>query len=376
MIFGAAALADEAADMQEAKQLADQTGKLILMEFQREDCDHCAAAKQAAQQDGLVKVALGAVIHLPIDVLSESGKAVAESYHIGYSYPAYLLADKEAREITRWVGFTTSDDFVNSLSQATRDLTTVPEREARLKQQPNLGDAAYLGLYYYNTRQYLKSAEAYRQAQSMPQNRMDYSYRIFQSLLEACWNGDLPFDSVMAAVDTVMAHNGANSKNTARAVSFLTRLARRTGDTDRIARYLDSGMVATARMNDQEGKSLHISLLADYALHIKHDTATALELKQKDLGTGWETDPQRYFQFGQWCLERGINLEQAEKYVRQAANLASGGKFKAMNLRVLADIVHARGRTKEAMGILQEAMDLDPANAWYEKRFEEMQAGL
>jgi len=360
----------------DAQRLASSSNKLILIEFQRVDCDHCEKAKRDADNEPLLKIALGTVVHLQVDVLTAQGRALAEQYHVGYTYPLFLLTDSLGREIKRWAGYTTADNFIEALNAATSDLTTIEAREERLRSNPNCADALYLASYYFETNRYAEAATTYHLVNTLPCNKVDYSFRVFQAVVEMAWRGQLPFDSAMAAADQVLAGRTAGSVEIGRTAQLLCRLARRTGDTDRIQKYLDTGMVVTGYKNDQANRDLHFEILADYALHLKHDTATALQLKVKNLGNGWENDPRRYFEYSEFCLERKIDLETAEAYARRAAGLASPGAFKARHLQVLADIVYARGRTEEALQLMQEALDNSPGNAWYEERMIEMKSGL
>jgi len=312
------------------------------------------------------------VVHLPVNVLEGDGPELAEHYKAGSYYPVFVVTDSLGRVINRWVGYTGAERFVNDFNRALSSLVTVEEREARLKTAPSLADARFLATYYYDTKDYLKSAATYRLLSGLPDNKIDYSFRAFEAMLEASWSGLIPFDSVLPAADAVMATVDKNPLNVARTAQLLARLARKTGNVERIEKYLNAGMTATGYRNDEQGKKLHRDLLADYALHIRHDTATALEIKYKDLGVGWENDPQRYFEYGEWCLERKIRLDEAESYVRKATEKATGDKFKARHLRVLADIVYARGRIDEAIALQKQAVDLDPTNAWYQQRLAEM----
>ena len=363
--------------LKEAERVATDSSKLILIDFELSDCPNCTVLRRDLDSDPLLAIALKTVVHLPVDVLSDQGKKLAERYEVGYNFPLFLLADNAGREIRRWAGYVSSDQFVQLLNEATSDLTTIEQREARLKDSPNCADALYLAAYYFDLNRYAEAASTYRQLDSLPCNKLDHSFRVFQAVVELAWREELPFDSARAAADQVIGNPKSTSVEIGRTVQLLTRLARRTNHVDSatIAKYLDTGMVATGYKNDQVNLGLHLEILADYALYVKHDTATALQVKEKGLGKDWERDPRRYFEYAQFCLEHRLDLERAENFARQAADQAEDGAFKARHLQVLADIIYAEGRTDEAMKLMRQAIDLSPVNRWYQERLDEMKHG-
>jgi tetratricopeptide (TPR) repeat protein len=89
---------------------------------------------------------------------------------------------------------------------------------------------------------------------------------------------------------------------------------------------------------------------------------------------GWTEDPARLNSVAWWCFENSVNLEEAEAFARRGVDLAQPGREKAMVLDTLAEICHARGRTAEAVVLIQEAIREDPEDTYYQEQLDRFQA--
>jgi tetratricopeptide (TPR) repeat protein len=364
----------EVKSFDEAETRSAETGKPILLEFYREDCEYCEDATRAFESDENIQAALDKVVYLKLNPLIGEGTPLSETYRVGIYYPVFILTNSEGHAIARWTGFTGTERFVGSFDQALSDLATVEERVSRCKIGPTVKDVLFLANFYNDAREYLKARDYYRELRRLQGPQLDLSYRLFQITAEAVWNDLLPFDSLIAAADEVLAKREENSRNLGQMAQIMANVARRTGHTDRIEPYLMAGIEATSRRTDETGIDLRRDLLADYALHALNDTAEALSVKKKALGERWESDPERYFRFGEWCYQRNINLAAAEEYVRRATEKASGDKFQATHLRLLAEICYARGKVDEAIELANQALALDPTAFWFEEKLAEWRA--
>jgi len=360
--------AEEVTSFDEARARSAETGKPILLEFYRDDCEYCEKATRAAETDENIQASLTRVVHLKLNPLVGEGTPLSETYRIGVYYPVFILTDSAGRAISRWTGFTGAERFIGSFDQALSDLTLVEDRVARCKIGPTVKDALFLANYFNDTREYVKARDYYRTLSLLQGPGLDLSYRLFRVIAEAVWINLLPFDSLTVAADDVIAKHEKNSRDLGEMAQIVANVARRTGHTGRIEPYLTAGIEATFRRTDEAGIDLHRDLLADYALHVLNDTTEALSVKKRALGERWESDPERYFRFGEWCYRRNINLAAAEEYVRRASQKASGDKFQATHLRLLAEICYARGKVDEAIELANQALTLDPTAFWFEEK--------
>jgi thioredoxin-related protein len=367
--------AEDVETFAQAKQRSAQTGQPILLQFYHDDCEYCDLAAKDAKTDASLKLAFERVEHLHLGVLQGEGTSLAKTYRVGDSYPVFILADSAGRPMSRWTGYTGVDRFIKSFNLGMSELTTVEARVTRCDVKPNPKDALFLADYFTETREYLTAREYVRLLQKLYGGSLDFTYRLFTVVAEAVWSGLLPFDSLKVAADSVVAKKQMNLHNVGTMAQILANVARKTGHTDKLETFLMAGIEATARRTDTLGIALHRDLLADYALHAMGDTVEALSVKKRALGTNWDKDLSKCFQFGDWCFRRNVNLVEAEHYVRLATDKATGDKFRATHLRMLAEICYAQGKTQEAIKLADQALALDPSATWFEKKLREWRGG-
>lgn len=307
-----------------------------------------------------------------MNVKKGEGESLGEQYKVGPYFPVFILTDSAGSVINRWTGYTGADHFASEFSRAMSNLTTIEMRQAAFEQDPTHAEAIFLAKYHADIAEFIEAAEYYRRAQTMGNRPTDYSYQIFENYANAAWNDQISFDEVLPTADTVMNAPRKNAENIAKAAQLLSKLALRMETTDRIGRYLQAGIAATTGRQDAKGLGLHNDLKADYALYVEHDTAGAIANKKTGLGENWSGDLNQYYPFGNWCYERRINLEEAQRYVKTASERASDGPFKARQLSLLANICEARGLSTDAVRYVEQAIEQDPDNESYSAQLERL----
>ena len=274
---------------------------------------------------------------------------------MGTTFPVFILADGKGEVIKRWTGYTGGPaPFIRLLKQALADLVTVDDREASFKANPTYDDALKLAGYFAENREYLKAVAYYRRAVRMgkPTN-FDYSFEIFKNMANSVWNDMIPFDSVLPTADAAQSSKQAKVNNIIKVGQLMARLGRKMNKTDRIEKYLKAGIDAAARGGPSLKASLD-DLAGDYALHVKADTAEAIRMKKESMGAGWDQERDKFYSFAKWCLERKINLEEAEMHVRRTANLVYPGQYRARVYGTLAQVCEARGDLNGAVRSMED----------------------
>ncbi len=309
------------------------------------------------------------MIHIPINVLEGEGIDLEKLYKVGSYFPVFILTDSSASVIGRWTGFSQADRFLTSFRKAAADLTTVEKRKKRLKTDPSFKDAYFMAEYSADTGDYLNAVDYYRQAGKLSNRpNIDYSYEIFENTANAVWNDKIEFEALISAADSVIFSGRKSSSNIIKAARIFSGVARRKEETDRIEKYLRAGLDAVSTSRDKKLTGYRADFEADLALYGKSDTTSALRIKKTSLGAGWENNPDKYYRFADWCLERKINLVEAESLARKAMNKSQPGKFKGKILNTLGQICYERGNIDEAVSMIQQAVNEDPANDDYFKR--------
>jgi tetratricopeptide (TPR) repeat protein len=309
------------------------------------------------------------VIHFPINACE--GVELSARYKPGSLFPVFVLANSSGEVIYRWTGYTGSTHFISSLRKGLSDLTTVEERRARFQDSPSFQDALFLAGYASDIGEHLEAIEYYRQAKNLSASkRSDFSYEIFENAANAVWKDMTPFDNVLPAADSVLNSGRKRTNDIARMARIMARLARKCDKTDRIAKYLQAGIDVTADGRIESVRESHALFLADYALYVDEDTLEAIKIKKTSMGDNWSSDPERYYGYAKWCLERKIDLEEAEHYAREAGKRAYAGEFRAGILNTLAEICYNRGNVSEAVRLIEMAIEQDPENDSYREQLE------
>lgn len=311
------------------------------------------------------------VVHFPLNSKEGEGVELSKQYKIASLFPVFILANSSGEVIYRWTGYTGSSHFINSLRRGLLDLTTIDERIARFQTNPSFGDAVFLASYCSDSGEHLKAVDYYRRAESLAKGTSsDFSYRIFENTSNAVWKDMIPFDEVLPAADGVLIAERKGSDSVPKMARVMARLARKYDKTDRITKYLQAGIDATANSRNESGRESHMLFQADYELYVNRDMVEAIRIKKASMGDNWLSNPDKYYGYAKWCLERKIVLEEAEHYAREAGKRAYAGEFRAEVLNTLAEIYYTRGNQAEAIRVIEMAIEQDPDKSSYKEQLE------
>jgi len=314
------------------------------------------------------------VIHLPLNVNEGEGETLRETYKVGYTYPVFILTNSEGKPINRWVGYTGGAKvLVNILKNALSDLTLVDERVARYKTNQTLDDALFLAGYFSSIGENLKAVDYYRSTLELgKKSGFDYSYKIFENIANAVWNGDLEFAEAIPAADAVLNSPKKTKKNIIDVARLMTRLAVKANQLDKLDKYLRAGISASAGKEDSYAYNANYDLRADYAIYLDKDIKRGLSIKKSGLPLGWESDRDQFYMFAKWCLLRKVNLDEAEMYARKTLTQVQPGTYRARAYNTLAEILEADNKIDEAIEARKAAVEQDPDNAYYKTELDRL----
>jgi len=317
-------------------------------------------------------------VHLPLNVNEGEGVELSKRYSVGITYPVFVLVNNSGEEINRWIGYTGgSATLVRTLKWALQDLTPITQRESHFEANPTQKEALFLAGYFSKSGNYVKSLRYYRRSQTLGGGKgFDYSYEIFTNTANAVWNESFPFDSIYLAANDVLASKNKQKDNVIKVAQLMTRLSRKFKHYQGLKKYLQAAIDITA--GTPADKNTNELLKADYALCITGDTLKAVYIKKASMSPGWENQRDVFYEYSKWCLERLINLAEAEAYARKAINLVNPGMYRARVLGTVAEICEARGNIDEAIRLAEWAINEDPDNLLFQnllKRFQGKSGG-
>ena len=111
-------------------------------------------------------------------------------------------------------------------------------------------------------------------------------------------------------------------------------------------------------------------MMVDFALSVKHDTATAIENKKAAMPENWQKDAGNLNEFAWWCFENKANLTEAEQLSRNSIELAKPGREKADCYDTLAEILFAKGNAREALEMSKKSVAEAPNNKYFPTQVE------
>lgn len=318
-----------------------------------------------------IQKALESVVLYRVDCEKGDGKDIAKEFKVS-GYPTFVLLNKDGKVIDRWMGYA-KDYFLKTLPDATADLTTIDEKKARFQNNPDLRSAVVLGRYSSAMGEYKEAVACYLKAQSLNTNsEIGYGFEIFENTYDGANKEIFNYQDLVSAADNALK-SSASPMKTYYVASMMVPIAQKNEKRADIEKYLEAGLDATANGADDETKNAHTDLMVSFSLLIKDDTATAFEYKKGTMPKGWQDDPIQLNQFAWWCFENSANLKEAEMLSRKSVTQAKPGREKANNLDTLAEILHAQGKTGEALEFSRQANAEDSENKFFRSQVERFQ---
>jgi tetratricopeptide (TPR) repeat protein len=236
---------------------------------------------------------------------------------------------------------------------------------------PSYEGALMLARYFADTGEYSDAIKYFREADRLkPSENMDYSFDIFSNSANAAWNDMMPFEDVLPTADSII-YAAKRNNNVVRVARAMSRLTRKLDKEGYVKKYLNAGLESTSQARDKNSRDDHTLLLIEYALQVENDTTKAINMKKQGLGADWTNNPEKFYNYSKWCLERKVALAEAETLARKALGYAKEGEFKGQVYNTLAEICFARDKLEEAIKLMDLAIEQDPGNAAYQDRQDE-----
>ncbi len=302
---------------------------------------------------------------------AEKGEGVElAKTHAVRGYPTFLLVDAQGQPIDRWIGYGKTY-FLDALKEALADPLPLEAKRARFATTPNARDGAALGRYHSSRMECAEAVRFYREAQRLNQDpQHDYTNDIFECVARGLMDTTFTMSDLRQAADDVMSSPKSTAADRLTAAGMVLQIGMARGDTALAVAYLERAVEGAAGSSDPQEQTTRKELLAEHALYVLRDVGQAIAFKKSSLPAGWEERAADLNSIAWWCVEKRINLPEAEGLARKGVELAAPGKEKAMVLDTLAEICALRGSIAEAIGLTRQAIEQDPASKYYPKQLE------
>lgn len=318
----------------------------------------------------VLKTALAQVVVHKID--SEHGEGVALSKEFAVQgHPTFVLVRADGATLERWWGYGQAAGFVTRFNAALQDPTTIDEKRARFDKKPTLADAEKLAEYHVSRDEVKEAVRYYREAQKHVEGtERDFRFKIFETVFQGSLIDQFDVNEVKRAADAALAWEGLPPADKIGVARMVTMVGRRKDDHEIMVPYLERAVLETASIQDERVQLMRRDLLPDHALFVDKDKTKAVQLKKETLADGWAEKADELNGFAWWCFENEVNLEEAESLARKGVLLAPDAKTKAAILDTVAEICNARGNCKEAVQLIEQAIQADPESPYYPKQLE------
>ncbi|GJM43746.1 MAG: hypothetical protein DHS20C21_05880 [Gemmatimonadota bacterium] len=319
--------------------------------------------------------ALGDVVLFKIDAEKGEGPDLAAQYKV-QGYPTFVVANAEGDVMDTWNGYA-KESFLDMLSPAVTDPTTIDEKTTRFASAPTALDGIRVARYHATRGDYVAAlgfvdkVDKLQDAPNMAALRFDYTASEF------IYNDGLSVDAVRMTADAVVASSNMNPNEVVNVAQTMQRIGRKVEDPTLGVAYLAPALAATKGTTDEGLAKTHARLAVDHALLVEKNADKAVQLKYATMPEGWKDDPSALNSFSWWCFEANTNLDEALVLARRGAELASPGKDRAMILDTAAEICNAQGNCDDAVELIRQALAEHGDSEHYQKqlvRFEEIRA--
>lgn len=283
-----------------------------------------------------------------------------------------MTVDKRGTVIQRWTGYTGGyKALIKKLDEVYSQNVTIPQRVDRYQKNPTYKDALKLAGHFSDNSDHLQAIKYYREALGLGKPGFyDYSYELFRNYCNAVWKGILPVDSIFPSADAVLNSKFKSNGNITSMGQMMVRLACKKEFPSRAKKYIRASIEASKDPSVKNSKLAHLQFQADYILMILNDTTRAIRLKKSGMKQGWQNNRDQFYAFAKYCLERRANLEEAEFYARKTIDLTIPGPYRARALNTTAEICFFLGKKADALNLIQQAIDQDPDNKYYQRQLQ------
>ncbi len=371
MIIAIGFACQQGSQFDKALAKATEEGKPFLVDFYAEWCGPCQRFTKASHEDAEVMAALENVVLHKVDCEKGEGIDLAVEFEI-QGYPTYVLVNADKQIIARWSGFA-KDYFINTLTEELADLATIDQKMARYDDLPTLNDAKALARYSSATGMYKDAVTYYGKAAELDDEN-NYAYDLLENTIRGIRGNEFTYEDAVKTAEIVFAGNDYTSQ--VYAASDMSRLAEYHEKMVDFKNYLELGMKAYTKANDENLSRHNTEFEIAYNLNFTGEKNKAVELKRSTYEDGWTEDANALNSFAWWCYENMINLEEAEKLAVKGVNLAQPGRSKAMILDTAAHICKALGNNDDAIKYMEMAVNEDPDDAGWQETLEEFKTDM
>jgi len=318
---------------------------------------------RAVDNDETIKNSLKNVIFWSNNCEVGEGPAIAKKYNVK-GYPTFIMTNGDGEVASAWIGYPGPEKWAANVLAGDKDQRTLAEKKAAFEDSPNkdlaclLANSASAGYDFAGSVKYFRSARQFD-----PAGAAEYTSEILTNMYYGARSGAFTLADVSSEADIVMASKTSSPENKVDVALMVRGMANQMGSLESAIPYITAALEASEGHPElAEGR---INLEIDHALLVEKDTSKALELKRKSMPEGWKEDPNALNNFAWWCYENKTNLKEAKKLALHGVDIAPEDGQKSNILDTAAEICIVMEDCKEAVELMQRAVELSPDRDYY-----------
>ncbi len=318
-------------------------------------------AREASSSE-IIKGAMADVIFLANDCEKGEGPAIAKKFGIR-GYPTYYAVNAKGEPIERWIGYDTAQGWADRVAAARRDTRTLVEKKAAFAIAPTAELAETMANDVATDYDWAGSVAFFKQTRELAPARADELTRMIFMYMAEADPTDFTFEDIRIEGDRVLNAVGTTAEDRVELGSLMMNAAE---SHERLAAgipYLERALGAATGLPDDSKVARTVKFLQiTHALMVEKNTQRAVDLRKSLMPENWQQEARRLNQFAAWCLDNGVNLDEADGTVLKAVELAKTDAERGRYLATAAEIALKRGDANAAVERGKQALALDPAN--------------
>ena len=359
------------------KALADAFAKakerstFVLVDAFTTWCGPCKQFQEDYETKPELREALAGVVFISIDLEDSTSTDFKAEYPVS-SVPQFILLDPDGVEHGRISGYGGMESFMADLEQLLENPIALDEYLASARADEGWEGPITLAKHHAGRREYEQAAPYFVEGlkRGAPgENRLDLLWAILVGLREG-WS---TVDEAKAVADQALNNPAETDRYWYMLYNSMGQVAERAKDDSLRHPYLERAVQEAKESGKFQD---NIQLRIDYAHFVLGDFEAAAHARRD--GLEYYRDPYSINIYAWYCFEHRVCLEEAEKEAREGVTMDGEPAHIAMLTDTLAELVHLRGETEEALSLVHHCIELDPDNEYYhdqEKRFREILDG-
>lgn len=356
------------ATLDNALQNAHDRSTFVLVDAYTTWCGPCKKFQRDLESLPELQAAFDPIVFLSVDI-EDSLNADFVAAHPTASVPQFILLDPEGVEHGRIVGYTKVERFLQELEQLLANPIPIAEQLAGAEADGSWHGPIRLAEYHSRRGDLEKAAPHYVEAlhrDAPSAHRLDLLWCYLVGMRE----GWATVSDAVALAEEAAVNPVEEERFWNRLYNLMKQVAERAKDDSLRHPYLER-----AYQEAEEAGMLEKipPLRFDYAHYALKDHERAAQARRDMLKIA--PTPFQANLYAWYCFEHRVCLDDAEAVAREYMDREGRAQSIAMLTDTLAELVHLRGETKEAMRLIEQCIELDPTNEYYRNqntRFQEM----